>query len=100
MSDIVGIDQGRARQATSEVETAVNEMRATLQRVQTTVDSARDGWRGTANGSFEAAAARWSDEGRRLNTLLDEMTVKLNEANSRYGQTEEQSGGDFGRLSV
>ncbi|MFC8046801.1 WXG100 family type VII secretion target [Nocardia sp. NPDC057353] len=95
MSNIVGIDQAAAQQATSEVETVVNNMRATLRQVQTTVDTARDGWRGTANGSFEAAAVRWNDEGRRLNALLDEMTVKLNEANKQYGRMEEESGGGF-----
>ncbi|MFC3964596.1 WXG100 family type VII secretion target [Nocardia jiangsuensis] len=95
MSDIVGIDQGRARQATADVEAVVNGMRATLRRIQTVVDSARDGWRGTANGAFESASARWSDEGRRLNALLDEMTIKLNEANSRYGQMEQDSSGVF-----
>ncbi|MEV0356797.1 WXG100 family type VII secretion target [Nocardia sp. NPDC050697] len=99
MSNIVGIDQAAARKATADVEAVVNGMRATLRQVQTTVDSARDGWRGTANGSFESAAARWNDEGRRLNALLDEMTVKLNEANNRYGQMEETSGQGF-KLSI
>ncbi|UGT60034.1 WXG100 family type VII secretion target [Nocardia asteroides] len=95
MSDIVGIDQGRARQATADVEAVVNGMRSTLSRIQTIVDSARDGWRGTANGAFESASVRWNDEGRRLNTLLDEMTVKLHQANSQYGRMEEDSAPGF-----
>ncbi|WP_083883709.1 WXG100 family type VII secretion target [Nocardia higoensis] len=63
---------------------AVAAIRATIGRVNASVESSRAGWQGDASGACQKAVASWEGEAARLNAILDELTTLVGEGDKAY----------------
>jgi WXG100 family type VII secretion target len=56
---------------------AVDNIRATIVKIEDAVDAAKAGWHGDAHAAFVTASVAWHDEAERLKGVLDRITEQV-----------------------
>lgn len=80
----VNLEVEAAVKATDSISDVVSGMRTTVQAINDQAESAKAYWQGEGNTAFAKTAIEWEEEGRRLNTLLDEIDTKLRDGYKNY----------------
>lgn len=84
----IGAAAGDVARISSEIDTQVAAMTATLTALQ-------DAWRGEASGRFQAVAAEWRGTQVRVRAALDQIGRLLATAGQQYAAAEQQNAALF-----
>ncbi|MCM6776096.1 WXG100 family type VII secretion target [Nocardia sp. CDC159] len=79
MTSAVGVNTGGIDGVVKEMESAINNLRASVNAVDAAADEVRAGWKGQANDTFMQVSKSWSDEAERLNKKLDELQAAVDQ---------------------
>ncbi|MER7453423.1 WXG100 family type VII secretion target [Nocardia beijingensis] len=95
---MVYVDPAVAKKAQETLAAAVDNMRSTLNKIDSEVHAAQ-GWQGDARQAFAAAAANWGDNSQKLHQALDRLTQQVGHGSKKYVDMEIQNHQEFVHLT-
>lgn len=95
MATGVNNDTPAVTAAKNDMETSVNAIRSTINKLTDEVQNARRGWEGDAFTAANKAADAWSEEAARVNRKLDKISETVGQGDQSYTQMDQDNPAEF-----
>ncbi|RDI46104.1 WXG100 family type VII secretion target [Nocardia mexicana] len=87
--DKVGVQTAGIDKVVQDMETAIQNLKASVNAVDGACDEVRSGWKGSAQDSFKKVMDDWSDESAQLNQRLDALSQAVTAGKSTLVKMDE-----------
>ncbi|MCX4093029.1 WXG100 family type VII secretion target [Nocardia sp. alder85J] len=99
MTDGVKFVADATKSAQDNLSEAVDNMRATLRRIDDTVNNV-SGWSGDAQGAFVGVGNTWGDQSRKLHAALDAISQHVESGSNTYSAQEQDNIDIFKHINI